>query len=320
LTGNAPPGPLAGAWQKLLIDPQSRKFTGEIAAPAGGWYQLEVRVCQDEKIIRQQAVANVGVGEVFIVAGQSNAGNHGSERQRTLSGRVAAFDGKRWRLAYDPLRAASGSGGSFMPILGDALYAEFQVPVGFVPLASAGTSVCEWLPKDVKGSRPTVLGGEWPERPYDQWEPPGFLFGLLTNRLAGLGPRGCRAVLWHQGEADAREARSFNSNRPQISGADYARYMTNLVSASRQAAGWQVPWFTAQVSYHYEWEPADPELRAAQKALWDANLTLEGPDTDALRAAYRDGVHFNAKGLREHGLRWADQVAPWLAEQLQQER
>ena len=33
---------------------------------------------------------HVGVGEVFVIAGQSNSGNHGSEKQKITTGMVAA--------------------------------------------------------------------------------------------------------------------------------------------------------------------------------------------------------------------------------------
>jgi hypothetical protein len=44
----------------------------------------------------------VGVGEVFVVAGQSNSANHGAEKQVTKTKRVSAFDGTGWQLADDP--------------------------------------------------------------------------------------------------------------------------------------------------------------------------------------------------------------------------
>ena len=49
----------------------------------------------------------MGVGDVFVVAGQSNSANHGEKRQTTQTQRVAAFDGKAWRIANDP-RTLSG--------------------------------------------------------------------------------------------------------------------------------------------------------------------------------------------------------------------
>ena len=45
--------------------------------PAGGWYQVEARGDDGEAV-----VAPVGVGEVFIVAGQSYAANHNDAQLR----------------------------------------------------------------------------------------------------------------------------------------------------------------------------------------------------------------------------------------------
>jgi hypothetical protein len=172
------------------------------------------------------------------------------------------------------------------------------------------------LPKGEKVDRLTTTGAGLKEIGPAQWEAKGEWFAALAARLIQFGPQGCRAVLWHQGESDAGQARSGYPADRQISGDDYTRYMATLVLASRQAAGWAVPWFTAQTTYHSEDDAADPEFRAAQKSLWEKTLVLEGPDTDALRADYRSGVHFNAKGLQRHGQLWAARVGPWLEAQI----
>jgi hypothetical protein len=125
-------------------------------------------------------------------------------------------------------------------------------------------------------------------------------------------PRGCRAVLWHQGESDAGQARAGHPAERQISGEQYREFMAKLIQASRRRAGWDLPWFVARTTYHSEQDPADDEFRAAQKALWDSGLALEGPDTDALRGEFRAGVHFNAKGLQAHGRLWAEKVGAYL--------
>ena len=82
-------------------------------APAGGWHRVEVRVKLMGQITASASVGHVGVGEVFVVAGQSNSANHGEEKQATQTGCVAAFDGSAWQLANDPQPGASGRGGSF---------------------------------------------------------------------------------------------------------------------------------------------------------------------------------------------------------------
>jgi len=149
-----------------------------------------------------------------------------------------------------------------------------------------------------------------------QWAAKGDLFDKLSSRLTMLGPHGCRAILWHQGESDAGQSRGGAPADRQISGGEYARYMADLVKASRQDAGWDVPWFTAQATYHSSKDAKDDEFRDAQKSLWDSGLTLEGPDTDALGPEYRQGVHFNASGLTQHGQAWAEKLVPWLNTQL----
>ncbi len=106
-------------WQKLDAQVSGRAISGLLEAPVGGWWRLEVRVSNAGKVVASRAVEHVGVGEVFVVAGQSNSANHGEEIQLTQTKRVAAFDGKQWRLADDPQPGASGNGGSFIPPFAD---------------------------------------------------------------------------------------------------------------------------------------------------------------------------------------------------------
>ncbi len=135
---------------------------------------------------------------------------------------------------------------------------------------------------------------------------------MLTARAAQLGTNGFRAVLWHQGESDAGQARSGYPAELQITGAQYRGFMETLIRSSQKQAGWKIPWFVAQATYHSETDPADEEFRAAQKALWESGVAYAGPDTDVLRAEYRAGVHFNGKGLQEHGRLWAEKVGVYL--------
>ncbi len=77
------------AWQKLVVSGDGRlDFEGSITSPAGGWYRLELRARLGEEIVAEANVAHVGVGEVFVIAGQSNSANHGGEKQRVALGRA----------------------------------------------------------------------------------------------------------------------------------------------------------------------------------------------------------------------------------------
>jgi hypothetical protein len=104
-----------GKWQPLNAKITKDGFSGHLEAPAGGWHRLEVRVTKGDLVLASAVVEHLGVGELFVVAGQSNSANHGQEKQNTQTQRVASFDGQRWQLANDPQPGASGRGGSFMP-------------------------------------------------------------------------------------------------------------------------------------------------------------------------------------------------------------
>ena len=94
------------------------RFSGSLKLAAGGWYTLKVRFrksAADPAVLGEAAVEHVGVGDIFVVAGQSNSSNHGAEKQKTTTGLVAAFDGKHWQLANDPQPGASGEPAVFMP-------------------------------------------------------------------------------------------------------------------------------------------------------------------------------------------------------------
>jgi hypothetical protein len=57
---------------------------------------MEVRVLKAGKTVAEAAVDHVGVGEVFVISGQSNSTNYGETRQQTVSRMVGSFSGSAW--------------------------------------------------------------------------------------------------------------------------------------------------------------------------------------------------------------------------------
>jgi serine/threonine protein kinase len=287
LTGTSLAGPLPGDWQPLSLNPKDHSFNQTLSTQAGGWYKLEIKAQKGDKVVAQATVAHVGVGEVFVGAGQSNSTNCGQFKLKQESGMVSTFDGHSWRLADDPQPGVhdGSTGGSYWPAFGDALYARLKVPIGVASTGHGGTSV-------------------------NAWKPGGELYRWMMGRIGELGPHGFRALLWHQGESDTN-----------MSADEYFNKMAALIRASHKDAHWDFPWFVAQVSYHNPKEPSFPGVRAGQKKLWDEGLALQGPDTDQLTGDNRDdggrGIHFSPKGLRAHGRLWADKVAAYLERVLQ---
>jgi hypothetical protein len=139
---------------------------------------------------------------------------------------------------------------------------------------------------------------------------------MFIERMRPMGAHGFRAVLWDQGESDARQ----DDPTRTLPGRLYRIYLEKLIIASRHEIGWAAPWFVAQASYHGPGDEGSPEIREAQASTWKDGVALEGPDSDALQGDWRDdggrGVHFSGPGLREHAARWTAKVGAWLEETL----
>jgi hypothetical protein len=134
--------------------------------------------------------------------------------------------------------------------------------------------------------------------------------------MKSLGTNGFRAVLWHEGESDARQADASRT----LPGDSYRQYLEQLIRESRQVIGWNAPWFVAQVSYHNPDDTSSPDIRAAQESVCKDGFALLGPDTDTLTGDMREkegkGIHLSAKGLRAHADLWVKKVGPWLEDRL----
>lgn len=304
-------------WKKLIVHPGRGGFSASFSAPAGGWRRFELRASVEGTVIAQTSVEHVGVGEIFVVAGQSNSANHGEERQTVKTDRVVTFDGRFWHIANDPQPGASGEGGSFIPPLGDALAQKFEVPIAFVSCGIGATSVREWLREGTAFPNPPTIESNVQKLDSGGWASKGEIYDRFNRRMFKLGSDRFRAVLWHQGESDANQTDKSRS----LSQTQYRSYLEKLITDSRARLDWRVPWFVAQASYHAPGDESDPAIRAAQASLWRDGVALEGPDTDALKGDLRDsngrGVHFSGRGLRELAKRWEEKISPWLQQQIE---
>ena len=302
-----------GAWQELTgcwdQSKDGKNFSSTTRIPAGR-HEIEVRMAGDQAT-KPSARVRFGVGEVFVVTGQSNSANHGEGRQQATSDEVFTLTpAGEWRRCADPQPGASGSGGSFLPALGDELRRRLGVPIGFIACGIGATSVREWLPSGVPFPNPPSIVSRVRKTADGAWESDGKAYAMLITRMKSVPA--FRAVLWHQGESDAKQKDPTRT----LGGEAYARLLTQLIVSSRQDSGRQAPWFVAQVSYHSPADTGCPDIRGAQAGLWKKGLALEGPDSDALGGANRDhagkGIHFSGEGLKAHARAWAEKVVPWI--------
>ena len=272
----------ASSFKPLKVNRVTGAFCEAVPAWAGGWYSVEVRVIRDKKPAATVTVDRVGVGEVFVGAGQSNSTNYGQYATKQTLDMSATTDGSVWRLANDPMLGQhdNSAGGSYYPTLGDILYTEFQVPIGFASTGHGGTPIESWLP-----------GTD--------------LYKWMMTRIGQLGKGGFRALLWHQGEANYETPTAVS-----------VANMTRIIKSSLYDAGWSFPWFVAKVSYHNPDHPAWPLIRAAHQQLWDEGVAMQGPDTDVLTGKMRDydgnGIHLSPEGLKAHAELWAEKLIPYI--------
>lgn len=266
-----------GDWVPVHGVVSGKTFATRLVLP-GGWYEVQARSVTAGGAIEQVSVERVGVGEVFITTGQSNATNSGKPPLTPRDDRVSASGKAHWQHAADPQPMANGHGGTPWPVLGDLLIDEWDVPVGFISVGAGGMRV-------------------------DRWHAGSRLYARLHDALERVAPNGARAILWHQGEAD---------NTAGTTTQEYARRLQDVIARSRADAGFSIPWGIALASYQPKAaSPVAPRITRAQRTvIAEDPLVFEGPATDALRGpSWRhDGVHFNESGLREHARQWAEKI------------
>jgi hypothetical protein len=263
----------------------------QLQIPAGGWYRLEVRaVNASGAIVGSAQVAHVGVGEVFLISGQSYAAGANDELLKIDDPleRTVLFDWvtKSWRTANDPFPHVD-SGGTIWPAFANTLQPILQVPIGLVNVAVGGTSTRQWMPGEA-------------------------LFHRFSEGGQAVGR--FRYVLWQQGESDVIE---------NIPTATYVERLQTIQKALAKQWGFSPRWLLAKSTLHptvYKKPVEEARIRAAIDQLWRVPGFGRGPDTDILNGENRGGIksrrHFSPIGQRRAGLMWFASVWAALNEEL----
>ncbi|WP_185155529.1 sialate O-acetylesterase [Rudanella paleaurantiibacter] len=281
-------------WTTIDPAPRNGRFSGQLPV-RGGWYRLAVRAYRNSDLLAETTVERVGVGEVFIVSGQSNAqGNPWTPVAGASDDRVSVVDFRDENLPEFnlPLTFSQASAGRKMApnnflhvfgLLGDRLTARLNVPVLFLGAAYGGTNSNVW--------RISAQGQDPGGSPGPYLQPYRSMSAALDHYVRRTG---VRAILWHQGESD-------NGYRGQQ---EYVANVKVVIDKTRQQSGYsRLPWIMSRVSYIGG--RTDPAIIAGQNELIS---TVEGvwpgPETDLYTGPddRGDGLHFSGNGM----IRFAD--------------
>jgi len=274
----------AGAPYTLLASGITRAFDVWLPASSGQG-PLLVRLIETGQVVQRDYV---GVGDVFVVAGQSNAVGYGLRYQAAYhpTYKAAVFGNNyQWKALADPVDSATGQVdiissdssalGSVWPLVATYIMADQNIPVAFVPAAKGGSSILQWLPTDIYNRR--------------------TLFGSMLNRIEAV--EGVKAVLWWQGETDA-----YNKMSDWV----YSDHLMAIAAKLHERTGtYLVTTLLGDITY----APAEATWNinaGILAAMEESPVILPGPDLSDIRSD--DTAHFRTdEKLRLAAERW------WLA-------
>ena len=323
-------------WRTLQRAVQGGVFQGSVKG-TGGWYRVEVQAFYNGTITATDVVRKVGIGEVFIITGQSNAqgfqdfGAIGAADDRvncvSYNNTIANSLADPPAPVFEQLGATSvigmrGQSAWCWGRLGDLLAQQYNVPVLFINTAWAATTIGNWIESfDDRVTKNMFQLGTPNEN-----MPRGMPYANLRIALRYYcSLQGLRAVLWHQGEFD-----NFPQQTDRIA---YRQALESLVAKTRSDTDRYPAWMLARASRTGYPSPGCIAKCKGNKACENLcadttfvsdkvilgqndvinsfnNNVYAGPFTDNIQAVRPDGVHFSGDGLIQLAQAWYQSMSP----------
>lgn len=220
-------------WTECEADGKNWSATLEI--PAGGPYSIYT--CMKEKETSDWSewaspgdmVRHIGVGDLYLIAGQSNAVGYGKdfiEDAPELGVHMQCNNGD-WDIASHPLSTRDTchdlptdgthvTGHSMYLSFAKALKRDLGYPIGLIPAALGGVALSRWNPEEN-----------------------GDLYEFAMQRIGACGGK-IKGILWYQGCSDTGSVAVAYS---------YSQRFETMVKHFRKDLGAEVPVFTMQIAY-----------------------------------------------------------------------
>jgi hypothetical protein len=275
----------SATWTTMILDANGTgTFSGTLVAQSQGQGLLEVRFSNDTFIIN--SIANVGIGDIYIIAGQSNASGRGiTYNNYTHASLKAAQFGNNdtWSELQDAVDSNSGqidnissdnAKGSPWPLIATSILASQNIPIAFVPTPKGGTRISQWQPGADHSNAST-------------------LYGSMNRRITLVGGN-AKAILFFQGESDASNSTA------------QATYETGLNTFINTAASDFTGLKTMVGQIGRSGFSGNNLVRAAQiNVLHNNSNAILGPVTYDIDLSDGDNLHFKSDAdMTEFARRW----------------
>ena len=189
-------------------NPSNGTFSGTLPMVNSGQGTITIRYTNETGTTA--TVDNVGIGDVFVIAGQSNGSGRGntlnSYTHATLKASLFGNDDVWKNLTdatdsnsgqVDPVSSDGSASGSAWPIVATSILANTGVPVAFVPTTKGGSSISQWQPEADHTDAST-------------------LYGSMNRRINAVGGV-VAGVLFFQGESDANQGTAQGTYETKLS-------------------------------------------------------------------------------------------------------
>ncbi len=287
-------------WMNIQSNPQGGSYAGQVDW-SGGWYEMEVRAWRGDQVVASSTLSRFGIGEVFLIAGQSNSQgyqNYGGpgasdDRVNTINYYNVTSNNELPQPSFDHLNADSyisprGNSAWAYGKLGDRLAERLGVPILFYNAGWYGSAARNWR-QSINGTAFSIYNGE-------AFTPSGMPYNNMRLTLQYYLPvTGLRAVLWHQGEAD---------NFANTSTSAYVSDLKAVIDQSRNESGRNISWVISRASFENQRGADFAVIQGQNDVVASTSNTFYGPETDKLQTPRPDGAHFQDAGLSQLGEAW----------------